>query len=272
MRPLRVVAADTSLGGAPEPERSRVLVRVRAGGGVDDGSRPVHDLELVVLPFRARGPLVRAVADLHRIATERLGGIVRVEDELDHLPVAFVRVVEVVEGVEEPVLERDLARALGFRHDVGVHDRLASRRESFRPVRVVAARVERVAREVEVVLEAIDEILGRGRDLHEVGSVPRAAQRDRRLVEDEVDVRRDERLAVTALLGLLDDAHDRRVTLGERLLVGVVGGSSRRGDERGERDRSDEQVSADVAHPAHSPPTRGRSTLEPATGSRVRVA
>ena len=77
---------------------------------------------------------------------------------------------------------------------------------------------------------------------------------------------------MTALLGLLDDAHDRRVTLGERLLVGVVGGRGRRGDECGERDRSDEQVSADVAHPAHSPPTRGRSTLEPATGPRVRVA
>ena len=46
---------------------------------------------------------------------------------------------------------------------------------------------------------------------------------------------------MTALLGLLDDAHDRRVTLGERLLVGVVGGRGRRGDERGERDRSDEQ-------------------------------
>ena len=77
---------------------------------------------------------------------------------------------------------------------------------------------------------------------------------------------------MAALLGLLDDAHDRRVTLGERLLVGVVGGRSRRGDERGERDRSDEQLSADVAHPAHSPPTRGRSTPEPATGPRVRVA
>ena len=77
---------------------------------------------------------------------------------------------------------------------------------------------------------------------------------------------------MTALLGLLDDAYDRRVTLGERLLVGVVGGSGRRGDERCERDRGDEHVSADVAHRAHSPPTRGRSTLERATGSRVRVA
>ena len=36
VRPLRVVAADTGLGGAPEPERRRVLVRVRAGGRVDD--------------------------------------------------------------------------------------------------------------------------------------------------------------------------------------------------------------------------------------------
>ena len=122
-------------------------------------------------------------------------------------------------------------------------------------------RVERIAGEVEVVLEAVDEIVRGGCDLHEVGAVPRAAQCDRRLVEDQVDVCRDERLPVTAFLGLLDDAHDRRVTFGERLLVGVIGSSSRRGHERCERDGSHEQISADVAHPAHSPLTRGRSTL-----------
>ena len=72
--------------------------------------RPVDELELVVAPVGALGALVLAVADLDRLARERPRGVVGVEDELDHLPVALVLVVEVVEGVEEPVLERELAR------------------------------------------------------------------------------------------------------------------------------------------------------------------
>ena len=55
-----------------------------------------------------------AVADLDGRALQRLLGSVRVEDELDHLPVALVQVVEVVEDVEEPVLERELARPAGL--------------------------------------------------------------------------------------------------------------------------------------------------------------
>ena len=60
MRAARVVAADARLGGAPEVERRRELVRVRAGGRVDDRMRPVDDLELVVAPRRAaRRPRAR---------------------------------------------------------------------------------------------------------------------------------------------------------------------------------------------------------------------
>ena len=142
--------------------------------GIDDGMRPVDDLELLVPPGRALGALVRAVADLDRLLRQRLGRVGGVEDELGHLPVALVGVVEVVEGVEEPVLERELARVAGIGRDVGVHRRLRALRQAPRPELVVAAGVERVAREVEVVLVAVVEIGRRGPDLDEVGAVPRA--------------------------------------------------------------------------------------------------
>ncbi len=112
---------------------------------------------------------------------------------------------------------------------------------------VVAARVERIARKVEVVLVATDEILGRGRDLHEVGPIPGAAKRHGGLAEEEIDVCRDERLAVAALLALLDDPNDRRVTLGERLLVDIVG-ARRRDRDRCEPKRDDECDPASARH------------------------
>ena len=100
-------------GRAAEVERRLEEVRVRAGGRIHDRMRAVDELELVVAPGRALGALVLAVADLDRLARERLAGVVGVEDELDHLPVALVRVVPVVEDVEEPVLQRELARVAG---------------------------------------------------------------------------------------------------------------------------------------------------------------
>jgi hypothetical protein len=70
--------------------------------------RAVDEQQLVVAPPRALGALVLAVADLRRLRLEGLRRRARREVELDHLPVAFVLVVEVVEDVEEPVLERQL--------------------------------------------------------------------------------------------------------------------------------------------------------------------
>ena len=67
MRADRVVAADARVGRAAEVERRRELVRVRAGGRVDDGMGPVDDLELLVAPGGPLGALVRAVSDLGRI-------------------------------------------------------------------------------------------------------------------------------------------------------------------------------------------------------------
>ena len=177
---------------------------------------------------------MRAVPHLDRLRLERRTCIGRVEQELDHLPVALVRVVEVVEGIEEPVLERQLSGEAVLADDVRVHDRLAASSQALRPAVVVAAGIERIAREVEVVLEALHQIVRGRRDLHEVGDVPRAAQRDGLLAQQEVDVRRDERLAVAADVLLLDEPNDRRVALGERLLVREVGRRVRRRDERSE--------------------------------------
>ena len=62
----------------------------------------VDEVELLVVPGRTLGPLVRAVPHLDRFLVERVRRVGRLEDELDHLPVALVRVVEVVERVKEP--------------------------------------------------------------------------------------------------------------------------------------------------------------------------
>ena len=71
-----------------------------------DGVRAVDALELLVVPGRLLGALVLAVADLDGRPLQRLRRARGVEDQLDHLPVALVQVVPVVEDVEQPVLER----------------------------------------------------------------------------------------------------------------------------------------------------------------------
>ena len=77
-----------------------------------------------------------------------------------------------------------------------------------------------------MVLETLrGEIVGCRSDLHEVSS-PGTAKRHGRLVEEDVDVERPVRLAVAARLRLRDEPDDRCVALGERRLVGEVGGGS----------------------------------------------
>ena len=151
-RAARVVAADALRGRAAEVQRLAVEVRVRAGGRVDDRMRAVDELELGVAPRRSLGALVLAVADLGRRLRERLRGGRRVEDELDHLPVALVQVVPVVEDVEEPVLQRELARVRGSVATWAYDRRRRSLGRRCCHSQVVAARLERVAGEVEVVV------------------------------------------------------------------------------------------------------------------------
>ena len=180
-----------------------------------------------------------------RILLQRLGRVGGVEDELRHLPVALVRVVEVVEGIEEPVLERELAGVAGVGGHVRVHRRLRCLRQATRPELVVAAGIERVAREVEVVLVAVARDLSPRPDLDEVGAIPGAAKRDRRLVEQHVDVGRDVRLARAALLRLVDEADDRRVTCRE-ILLRPGKRCAGEGQRAGEADRSNGRTMAQV--------------------------
>ena len=156
MRTTRVVAADTCFRRAAEVQSLRELVRVRAGRRIHDRMGASDDLELVVTPLRAFRAFVRAVTDRLRLLVERPARIASREDELDHLPVALVQVVEDVERIEEPVLQCELLRVARVSRDVRVHGGSAPRRESARPAFVVAAGIKRVAREVEVVVVPVD--------------------------------------------------------------------------------------------------------------------
>ena len=82
-----------------------------AGGRVDDRPAAVDEPELLVVPLWLAGSFVLAVPDLDRILGQRSPRALGGEDELDHLPVALVQVVPVVERVEEPVLKREHFRA-----------------------------------------------------------------------------------------------------------------------------------------------------------------
>ena len=95
-----------------------------------------------------------------------------------------------------------------------------------------------------MVLVPIPQIGGHRGDLHEVGAIPGPAERDRRLVEEHVDVGRDERLPRPALLGLCDESHDRGVLLRERVLARRVGERRRYDDERAECDQCEKDRSA----------------------------
>ena len=97
-----------------------------------------------------------------------------------------------------------------------------------------------------MVLVAVDEIRGRRADLHEVGRVPGAPKRNRVLTEEKVDVDRLVRLARAAFLLLRDEAHDRRETARESLLVGEIRARTGREKKRGRR--SDQRKYRDSAH------------------------
>jgi hypothetical protein len=125
--------------------------------------------------------------------------------------------------------------------DVRVDGRLASLGDPAAPQLVGAARVERVAGKVEVVLVQAFEVGRCRRDLDEIDGVPRATEGDRPLVEENVDVDRLVRLPRPALLFLLDEPDGRCVALRELALVGEVGRGSRRRDERGRGDECREE-------------------------------
>ncbi len=152
---------------------------------------------------------------------------------------------------------------VGIGRDVRVHRRLVPSCDAPRPTFVVAARVERVPGEVEVVfVEPAREILRRRRDLDQVVRIPRPSKRDRWLSEERVDVHRLVGLARAALLLLLDEPDDRRVALGERLLVGDTRRSCRSDGERGERREQDEREATRGAQRPRPPAGLGHEQIE----------
>ena len=100
--------------------------------------------------------------ELGRPVCERLLDCGGVEGDLDHLPVALVQVVELIEPVVEPVLDRDSPHA-GLRGDVRVDDRRAPLHEPGRVAGVDTARPEGMHREVEVVVGPEPGEIRRGR-------------------------------------------------------------------------------------------------------------
>ena len=246
MRAAGVVAADALLAGAANVEGGIEEVRVRACGRVDDGPAAVDELELLVAPVRHLGALVLAVPDGDGILAERLLRIGGVEEDLDHLPVAFVQVVPVVVGVEEPVLQRQLPGVRGVGGDVRVHSRLVALAQASVPALVAAARVERVPGEVQVILVKAGQVVGlrpaltRSTAFHGPRSATVGSSKSRSTSVGQF------RLAMPTLLQLLDDPDDRRMALRERRLVGEVGGGDRTAGKREDR-RHDQEPEAHAA-------------------------
>ena len=227
----RVVAAEALARAAPQPEVRREVVRVRSRGRVDDRVGAVP-LERAAVPGRALAAVVLRVADRDRLLPQRLSRRVGREDELDHLPVALVQVVELVEVVEEPVLQREAPRDAGLGHDVRVGDGRVALAERDGVAGVGAAGLVGVARVVEepVRVLAVEVGRGRGRDRRPVPvPVRRAPQDDLRAVQHDLHRRRHVLLAGgVARRGRLSlQLQDRREPVGQQL-GGRRSGSGRR--------------------------------------------
>ena len=229
-RRARVVAAESFLRAAAHPDRGRVVVRVRSAAGVGDRMRPVP-LELVVVPGRALTALVLRERDFVRMRLERGRRVGGVEHELDHLPVALVLVVPVVEDVEEPVLEGELVRPTAFGRNVRVHRRAYGPRSSaVRPSRRCSqARVDSRESRGSSPRPSPYRSAAVGRLLRDV---VRAAQHHIGVAEDGVHRDRPVGLPVAAFVGLLLEGENGRVPVGQ-LLLGGAGRMGRRCGERG---------------------------------------
>ena len=202
-------------------------------------AREHHDvvavaLQSVVVPLRVLPPLVLGVHRQGGLGVERLLRGVGVEDELQHLPVAFVLVVPVVVDPPQPVLEHQLAGVVGIAGHAGVDGGAEVAGHPVPPRLVVTARVERVAGQVEVVVVAEPEQVGGGRcPLHHlpVGS----HERHVRTAEHRLHGGGHERLTLAAVLGLAPHGDDRGVLLGQlRRGIGAVLGPCGPGDPDGQ--------------------------------------
>ena len=152
-----------------------------------------------------------------------LRGRSRVERDLHALPVALVQVVELVEVVVEPVLHGQL-EDVRLARDVGTgHRRRPPGPPDGREVpRVRAGRIQRVARQIDVVVAALSDQIGRGGSagdqLHTAASQPQ--QPDPKIAEHRIHRRRGPLLlfgGVTEAVLLCPRHHDRRVLVDQPL-------------------------------------------------------
>ena len=244
MGAARVVAADALICRPPDEEGRVEEVGMGTVGDVDDGMRAADDVQLLVAPVGTLCALVLRIADRRRLPHQRLSRTRRVEVELDHLPVALVRVPEVVEDVEEPVLQREPTGIPGLGGDVRVHRRLRARRDLALPQLVAAAGAKRIPGKVEVVVEEAATQLGcRRPDRDEVGAAPRPTQSHRVVAENHVDVDRPVRLSRPAHLLLLHQLDGRGKAVRQCPLRVEHGGAGATGsNEADERDGDDVPV------------------------------
>ena len=217
--PCVVAAEPGAVLSATEVERRAVEGRMRAGGRVHHRVRALLS-QLRVRPLRRLTAAVLGVVGLIGARRDRLGDGARAEEQLQHLPVALMLVVEVVEVPVEPVLQRKTCDARLVRYP-GVDDRLSALHHLPSVLLVHAPGMQRVAGEVEVVVRPETGKLRRRRSAPDLllrarRTTRRPHHRDRRVPENDVDRRRHRRLPVRiAPSRLLAHEHDRRVLLGE---------------------------------------------------------
>ncbi len=152
----------------------------------------------------------------HGCAAERFLDRIRREQQLDHLPVALMLVVPVVEDPEEPVLEGQHAGMVG----VGRHPSMDGGRlggHAAKPLFVVASRIERAAGEVQIVaISKSLQILGLRGSVHHRPVGP--TQENITAFKHRGGGNRTVRLSGTALFFLDPDDDHRNESIREGLL------------------------------------------------------
>ena len=160
--------------------------------GLGDNGAVLDQLR-VTLPAPALAPAMLREIDLVRFTAQCRLGRGRVEVELDHLPVAFMLIAEVVEGVEQPILDCELARTLRIAGHVRVDRRPAIAEPGLELLLIAAPRPQGLSGEIDVIARRrLVQVLCRRSPLDDpTGGVPK---RYLPVVQQDVDDRRPIRL------------------------------------------------------------------------------
>ena len=214
-----VVASEPGCCALPEPLRLCVVRRMRSRTRVD-GDVSAFGVQLGIRPHRDLGSLVLCERHACRSLRKRRFRVRRVEQQLDHLPVAFMLVVPVVEYPEEPVLQHHDAGVVGVGRDPGIDRRGSSRCDAVEPLLVRAPGIERIAGKIEVPAFALARQIGRRRGCDRLPARP--SQDHVRTTEHGADARRQVGLPRSARRRLSPHDDDGRVHLGETIGCCVV--------------------------------------------------